>query len=186
MDGFHCGGADVYAAGGTYEVSSVRVLLAAAAALTLSLPAYAQTPTNAERTAAALRDRALQGSGAYGFVEGLTTRFGPRLAGTPSEQRAAAWVAEQFRAMGFETVRVESFPLNVWTRGVERAEIVGPHAQPLTVVSLGGSPGTPPQGIEAEAVLFETFDELKDAAPGSLSGKIAVVLHETPRTQTGS
>ena len=176
----------------------MKLLLAAAFAATLvspasalaqapAAPAYVPLPADAsERTAMQLRDKALQGSGAYAFVEELTTRFGPRLAGTAAEHRAADWTAERFRAMGFQNVRVEQFPLSVWRRGVERAEILGPHAQPLTVTSLGGSPPTPAQGIEAEAVLFETWADLLEAAPGSLRGKIAVVLQETPRTQTGS
>ena len=180
--------------------------LAALVALCLAAPAAAQTPAAqapapqtpgpqvptplpvdaAEQAARGLRDRALRGSGAYDFVAELTTRFGPRLAGTASEQRAAEWTASRFRAMGFENVRVEPFALSVWRRGVERGEIVGAHAQPLTVTSLGGSPATPPQGLEGEVALFETWSDLLDAAPGSLNGKIAVLLQDTPRTQTGS
>jgi carboxypeptidase Q len=136
-------------------------------------------------TALQLRDRALQSNLAYEVVEGLTTS-GPRLAGTTAEHRAAAWGAEYLRRQGFENVRVEEFPLLVWTRGREEAQIVSPHPQPLVVTMLGGSPATPPEGIEADAVLFETYQELLDAAPGSLAGKIVVVLQETPRTQTGA
>jgi carboxypeptidase Q len=136
-------------------------------------------------TAAELRDRALAGNIAYELVEGLT-RMGPRLAGTVAEHDAAAWGAERLRALGFENVRIEEFPLLVWTRGEERGEIVAPYAQPLAVTMLGGSPATPPDGLEAEAVLFHTWQDLMDAPAGSLTGRIAVLLHETPRTQTGS
>ena len=173
----------------------MKLISAAVAALALSTSALAQTApvpqtTPAQRaveqTAAQLRDRALQGSVAWDFVAELTTRFGPRLAGTSAEHRAADWTAARFRALGFENVRVEQFPLSVWTRGAERAEILGAHAQPLTVTSLGGSVATPPQGVEGEAVIFETWADLLEAAPGSLNGRIAVLLQETPRTQAGS
>jgi carboxypeptidase Q len=136
-------------------------------------------------TAMALREWALAGNVAYEIVEGLT-RMGPRLAGTAAEHQAAAWGAERLRALGFSNVAVEEFPLLVWTRGEERGEIVAPYAQPLVVTLLGGSPGTPAGGVEGEAVLFETWQDLLDIPAGSLDGRIAVVLQETPRTQSGS
>jgi carboxypeptidase Q len=170
---------------------------AAVALLAVTLPLLAPTPAAAQRavpaerplprvaTAQQLRDQALQSNLAYEIVEGLTT-IGPRLAGTEAERRAADWGVEYLRRQGFENVRIEEFPLLVWRRGHEEAQIVSPHPQPLVVTMLGGSPATPPTGIEAEAVLFETYQELLDAAPGSLAGRIAVVLQETPRTQTGA
>ena len=163
--------------------------LAAAVSVLIGSAASAQQaaqPDPSERVAMALRDKAREGTSAYGLVRDITTRFGPRLAGTPAEHRAADWVAQRFQEMKLENVRVEQFPLTVWTRGVERAEVLGPHAQPLTVVGLGGTIPTGPQGVEGEVVLFETLQDLRDAAPGSLAGKIAVVLTETPRTQTGA
>lgn len=151
-------------------------------------PGDGSGPAGAPWTATAeeLRDRALEDNIAYGIVEDLTARFGPRLAGTASEHRAAAWGAELLRALGFENVRVEEFPLLVWTRGEEAGRIVAPHPQPLTVSMLGGSPSTQAEGLEAEAVLFEAWQDLLDAEPGSLDGRIAVMLQATPRTQTGS
>jgi carboxypeptidase Q len=159
----------------------VVAVLAAGAA-----PAPAQQAVQGRvATAQALRDRALQANVAYEIIEGLTT-LGPRLAGTGAEHRAAEWGADWLRRHGFEAVRIEEFPLLVWTRGREEGWIVAPHPQPLVVTTLGGSPPTPAAGIEAEAVLFETYEEMLEAAPGSLAGRIAVVLQETPRTQEGA
>lgn len=175
---------------------SLKVLLSAAAAVSLAFASSAgAAPRKAAPTAAAepapvvaarLRDRALQGTDAYRLVEELTTRFGPRLAGTEAERRAAEWGAGELRRLGFENAKVETFPLHVWERGSERGEVLGPHAQPLTVVALGGSPATADGGVEGEVVLFETYQDLLDAAPGSLTGKVAAVLQDTPRTQTGA
>jgi len=114
----------------------------------------------AVRTAEQLRDRALEGSIAYDLVSELTTRFGPRLAGSASEQAAAAWGADTFRSLGFVGVAVESFPLALWTRGETRVEIVGDFQQPLAAVSLGGSIATPADGIEGDAAIFETYEAL--------------------------
>ena len=136
--------------------------------------------------AARLRDQALKGSIAYGLVEDITTRFGPRMAGSESERRAAEWGAQELKRLGFVNVAVEDFPLQGWTRGQESAEVTAPFRQPLVVNALGGSPATPPGGIEAEAALFETYADLQAAPTGSLNGKIAVVLQETARVQTGA
>lgn len=159
----------------------------AVSALVLGLlagPVVAQDAL-AVREAEQLRDKALEGTIAYELVSELTTRFGPRLAGTPAEHAAAKWGGETFRRLGFDNVAVEPFPLAVWSRGINTVEIVGPFAQPLTAVSLGGSFATPAEGIEAEAVIFETYQQLLDAAEGSLQGKIAVVLQDTVQAQDG-
>ena len=132
-----------------------------------------------------LRDRALEGSGAFEIVEELTTRFGPRPAGSASEQASAQWGAELMTGMGFANVEIESFPLKLWERGETRVEILSPFAQPLVATALGGTISTPPGGIEAEAVIFETYQELLDQPEGSLTGKIAMVLQDTVQAQDG-
>lgn len=160
--------------------------LAAVAALTLALatPAAAQD-ADAVRTAERLRDQALSDNIAYGLVEQITTRFGPRLAGTESERRAAEWGETYLRELGLENVRLQSFPLAVWRRGEERVEVLSPFPQPLSVTALGGSPATPDGGVEGEAVIFATYQELLEQPEGALAGKIAVVLQDTPRAQDG-
>lgn len=137
-------------------------------------------------TAMQLRDKALTDDTAWNLVEALTTRFGPRPAGQESERRAAAWGAERLKAMGFTNVRIEEFPLVPWVRVSESGEIVGQFPQPLAVHMLGGSNSTPPEGVEADAVIFETLQDLRDAPAGSLNGKIAVVLQAIVRTQDGT
>lgn len=166
------------------RVGSSAGILMALALLAAPLPVRAQDES-AVRTAEQLRDRALEGSIAYDLVSELTTRFGPRLAGSASEQAAAAWGAETFRALGFDAVSVETFPLALWTRGETRVEIVGEFQQPLTAVSLGGSIATPANGIEGEAAIFETYEALLAQPVGALTGKIAVVLQDTVQAQDG-
>jgi carboxypeptidase Q len=161
-----------------------RVSFMALAAFLLAGHAAAQdarTIAEAEQ----LRDRALEQNVAYELVSELTTRFGPRLAGSESEQASARWGAEQFRDMGFDNVAIETFPLALWERGEARVEILSPFPQPLSVVALGGSIATPPEGIEGEAAIFETYQQLLDQPEGSLTGKIVVVLQDTVQAQDG-
>lgn len=159
----------------------------AVSALVLGLlagPVVAQD-ARAIREAEQLRDKALEGSIAYELVSDLTTRFGPRLAGSESERASAAWGAETFRALGFDNVAIEEFPLALWQRGEGSVEILSPYPQPLNVVALGGSIATPAEGIEGEAAIFETYQQLLDQPEGSLAGKIVMVLQDTVQAQDG-
>lgn len=143
-------------------------------------------PRNVLENAANLRDEALKGNEAYAFLEALTTEFGPRPAGSDAEHRAALWAAGRMKQLGFENVRVESFPITQWERGEDAAVVLSPFPQRLVVAALGGSVSTPPQGIDAEIALFRTYDELLEALPGSLEGKIAVVTEPMGKTSDGS
>jgi Peptidase family M28 len=137
-------------------------------------------------TASSLGQRALNDPAAFDFVESLTTEIGQRLAGTEAHRRAVVWAEARLKAAGFENVHSEPFTFPAWIRGAESAEIVGSVPQHLAVTALGGSVATDASGIEAEIALFRTYDDLLAAAPGSLSGKIAVVTQRMVRAQDGS
>lgn len=142
---------------------------------------------SSESIAAELRDKAMRGeSVAWDVVSELTTRIGPRPAGSPAERAAAEWSAKKLKSLGFENVRIEPFPMTAWVRGTEQAQITAPYPQPVVAAALGGSPATPAGGIEADLALFATLDDLKAAPPGSLAGKIAMITRQMPVTQDGS
>ena len=151
------------------------------AALTAGRADAADAPT---KTAADLSQRALNDGWSYSFLESLTSEIGPRLAGTEAEARAAKWAEAKLKTAGME-VHLETFPMTAWIRGAETAEVVRPAPQRLILTALGGSVATPPEGIEAEAVVFRTYGALLAAAPGSLTGKIAVVTEHMVRTENG-
>jgi Zn-dependent M28 family amino/carboxypeptidase len=149
--------------------------------------ARAASGPSAEAVAAQLRDAAIAGHDiAYSWVSELTTRFGPRPAGSANEQQAAAWAAARLKALGFENVHIESFPITAWVRGSESAQLIAPGTQPLVIAALGESPPTPAAGLEGDVVIFPTLTDLKAAAPGSLLGKIAMVAQRMVRAQDGA
>ena len=156
---------------------------AAAILFAIACPVLAQTvPPQVER----LRDAALKDDYAWDIVEGLTTEVGPRLAGTEAEARARDWAVARLKRLGFSNVRVDTFDMAVWVRGAEEAWITSPFPQPLAVTALGNSGATPPQGIEAELVGFDTLDALIAAPDEAVRGRIVFVDHAMPRTQDGS
>ena len=137
-------------------------------------------------TATELMEWADESDLAYQIVESLTTEVGPRLAGSEAEARARDWAVKELRALGFAKVRVETFQVPYWTRGVERAEILSPFPQPLTVTALGGSIGTGPEGVSGEVVSFPSLGALKAAPDNSQKGNILFVDEAMTRTQDGS
>ena len=131
----------------TSSINLVRPLLAGLAAAGL-VGAAALTQERHQfdaetlSTVHALSEAALESDLAYEITERLTTEIGPRLAGTPHEERARDWAVEMFNELGFENVRVEEFELDLWTRGhsiYEEVAITAPFPQPLYATSLGGA-----------------------------------------------
>jgi hypothetical protein len=163
----------------------VAAALAAGAAMTTAT-ADGRLPESLLAAASRLGESALGDPAAFDFVQSLTTEIGQRLAGTEAHRRAVAWAEARLKAAGFENVHSELFAMRAWIRGTESAEIVAPVPQHLAITTLGGSVATDANGIEAEIALFHSYDELLAVAPGSLTGKIAVVTQRMVRVQDGS
>ena len=112
----------------------------------------------------------------------LTDTFGHRLSGSENLDRAIAWAVETMRRDGLENVRMEPVMVPRWVRGRESAEIVAPPRQALTILGLGGSVGTPAEGIEAEVIVVSNFADLR-ARAAEANGRI--VLFNVPFTTYG-
>ena len=56
--------------------------------------------------------------------------------------------------------------MTAWERGVETAEVVSPFPQKLVVTALGGSVGTPAEGITAPVVEMKTLEALEAGGEG--------------------
>ncbi|WP_166037627.1 M20/M25/M40 family metallo-hydrolase [Sphingosinicella sp. YJ22] len=166
----------------------MKMFAAVAALALLSSTAIAQTaaPPSPDRVAE-LRDDALENDRlAWDLVEGLTTEIGPRLAGSEAEARARQWAVARLRGLGFSNVRVETFGVPYWERGIERAEILSPYPQPLVLTALGNSGATPAAGIEAEVVGYDSMEAFQAAPAEEVRGKIVFVNHAMQATQDGS
>lgn len=145
-------------------------------------PISAETLSVAER----LRDQALEQDEAYEIVEDLTTRIGPRLAGSEAEQRAIAWAVAMLEERGFQNVRAEPFTIPFWMRLHDRGQVLGPNAQPLVITALAGSPSTPEGGLEGELVRFESLAALEAATAADIAGRIVFIDEPTIATMDGS
>jgi Zn-dependent M28 family amino/carboxypeptidase len=162
------------------------VLLLATATAAQDAPRY-EIPAPVAATARALADTALESDLALEIVRSLTTEVGPRLAGTEQEARARAWGARTFEGLGFANVRVEEFPLPLWTRGEsvhEEVSIVAPYPQPLFATSLGGSAGTDGLAVEADIAFFASYDDFV-AADRPVAGRFVYIDDRMVASRTG-
>ena len=117
---------------------------------------------------------------ALGEQEGYTLlrelcRIGPRLSGYQSSYEAIEWAKEVLDSLGCDRVWLQSVMVPHWERGeIEQAEIMDTKytaGRELIIAALGGSIGTPPDGITAEVLEVHSFEELEKRADQA-AGKI--------------
>ena len=127
----------------------------------------------------ALKAAALTDDHAYQRLSHLTENIGPRPSGSPQAQAAVEYVAAELRQLGLE-VHLEEVTVPHWLRGAETAELIeySGHvpgtSQKVVLTALGGSTATPAEGITADVVVVNDFDELKSLGRERVSGKIVL------------
>jgi carboxypeptidase Q len=164
--------------------ASILATLAAAAPLLGPRPARAQQSGVAGYAAVANRiiAAALKDSAAYTRLSQLADGFGNRLSGSQSLEKAIDWIIAEMKKDGLQNVRGEPVMVPHWVRGDESAELVSPRAVRLPMLGLGGSIATPANGITAEVLVVNSYDDLT-AKAAQAKGKI--VLFDVPFTNYG-
>jgi len=154
---------------------SLALLLAAAPLLAADHPSLSDqySPVAQKLIAAAMSD-----GQSLNRLQYLCDRIGNRLSGSASLERAIQWGAEEMKKAGLENVQTPPVMVPHWVRGKESALLLLPVEKPLTMIGLGMSVGTPPQGITGDVVLAHTFDELKALGREKVAGKIVLLNPE--------
>jgi carboxypeptidase Q len=126
-----------------------------------------------------LRDAALTSDYAYAQLAHLCNNIGPRLSGSPQAQHAAQYVADQMRRLGLD-VKLEKVMVPHWVRGAETGELVkfGGQApgttQKVVLTALGGSVATSADGLTADVIVVDSFDDLRALGRGKVAGRIVL------------
>ena len=157
----------------------------AASAAGANAPSLTFSPAQLEQ-ARALRERALGDDTGYETLRSLTSRVGPRSAGSPGDARAVAWALEQLKALGFQNVHSEPVTVPHWIRGTCDVQLLSPWPQQLAGAALGGSVATPDAGIAAEVVPATGLDELSQGDTTRFVGRIVFFTGRMERTHDGS
>jgi Zn-dependent M28 family amino/carboxypeptidase len=126
-----------------------------------------------------LQKAALESDYAYRQVTHLANNIGQRLSGSAQAAKAVEYVAAELKAIGCD-VHLEKVMVPHWVRGEETAALVqfpgqAPDTtQKIVLCALGGSVATPKDGIEAEVLVVNNFDELKSMPREKVAGKIVL------------
>jgi carboxypeptidase Q len=161
---------------------SITVTVSLLLGLASSLVAQAPVADKYRAVADRIIEAAVADSAAYARLTLLTETFGHRFSGSESLERALGWMLDEMNRDGLERVHEEPVMVPVWVRGDESAELVEPRRAPLPMLGLGGSVGTPPEGITAEVLVVSSFEDLAHHA-SEARGKI--VLFDVPFTTYG-
>ena len=166
------------------RIARIVSLLLVSLPVAVSAQGSGITPLERRYRAAAdsLINGALADSAAWQRLAEMVDRFGHRLSGSASLERAIDWILLQMERDSLDNVRGERVMVPRWVRGEESVELVEPRPVKLPMLGLGGSIATPPEGITAEMLVVGSFDELQ-ARAADARGKI--VLFDVPFTTYG-
>lgn len=153
-------------------------LLLPLAILTLTTSVIAQAPDYPEiseyrEEARQIIDAALADDKAFETLTYFVDKFGHRLSGSESLENSIDWILREMRKQPFDRVTSQKVMVPHWVRGEESATLIAPRKIDLPMLGLGGSIGTPKGGIEAEVLVVEDFEDLKNKAEQA-KGKIVV------------
>jgi carboxypeptidase Q len=130
-----------------------------------------------------LREAAMKDPYALNELRHLTDNIGPRLSGSPQAKQAVDYVAAEMRALGAE-VTLEKAMVPHWVRGAESAELVSwpgqtpGTTQKVVLTALGASVATPAEGLTAEVVVVDNWQQLRALPHGAVKGKILLFNHK--------
>jgi len=167
-----------------------RVVLLAALALLLCVPTASRAqgpppqviPEETREAAQTLMEAALESPVAWERLADLVDRFGPRFAGSAALEDALDWILQEMETDGLENVRVEPVMVPRWIRGRESLYLLSPWEKEMAVLGLGPSVATPPEGIQGDVLVVDSFEDL-EARADEARGKI--VLFDVPFTTYG-
>ena len=116
-----------------------------------------------------IKDQAFNHSQVMDYMHYLADVNGPRLAASPSYQRAAQWAVETLKKGGIESARVEEFGDfgRNWSWSGISVQMIEPQVTSLIAVPLAWSAGTE-GAITAGVVYAPLWEDPKDPAQSNL------------------
>jgi carboxypeptidase Q len=145
--------------------------------------AQSDLPDHIHTHADELISAAMGSSSGWERLNHLVDYYGPRFSGSETLEKSIDWIVEEMQKDGFDRVWTQPVKVPHWVRGEESATLNVPIERDLPMLGLGGSIGTPVDGITAEVLVVSSFDEL-EARGDEAEGKI--VLFNAPFTTYGA
>ncbi|MDQ3050873.1 MAG: M20/M25/M40 family metallo-hydrolase [Bacteroidota bacterium] len=119
---------------------------------------------------------------AYVWLDSICNKIGTRFTGTVGAEKAIAYTKTILENQQYGTVYLQEVMVPRWRRNsIEELTLsMGSYKTKLMICSLGGSIGTPSEGISANVVEVSSFDEL-DKLGKKVAGKM--VFFNVPMEQ---
>ena len=147
--------------------------------LLAALPAAAQSNFDSV-VIRRISDEILRNGKAYDNLRVLCKQVGPRLSGSPGAEKAIVETARMLREAGADTVFLQPCMVPRWVRGPKEEAYVtlaGGKRQPIRVVALGNTVGTPKEGVKGPLVEVHDFAELERLGRNGIQGRIVFFNH---------
>lgn len=134
-----------------------------------------------------LKNKGLQDPMAYELLKDLTSNIGHRLSGSKNFEEAVQWGKKELVKAGADSVWLEPVTIPHWVRGIEIASaLIGTNKkEELAICALGGSIGTPKNGIQASVIEVKSFEDLKQLGEKA-KGKIIFYNRSFDRTKVNT
>jgi hypothetical protein len=117
----------------------------------------------------------LKNGQAYSSLHYLCKRIGSRLSGSPQAAAAVVYCQQLMQQYGFDSVWLQPCMVPHWVRGnaeTAMAFVPGGEQRHLRVCALGGSVGTPSDGLSGQIVIVSSMEELEKLGTKGVKGKI--------------
>ena len=103
----------------------------------------------------------------------LCSRYPHRLSGSPGSDGANLWIKKVMEEQGLQ-VRLQEVMVPYWERGdtMEVEVAVRGQTEALSALALGGSVGTPDEGIVAPVIEVDSLDQVEALGEAGVGGRI--------------
>lgn len=126
-------------------------------------------------------DETLENGKAYKDLWFLCKKVPKRLSGSVGAEKAVDYTYGLMKEMGLDSVWLQECMVPHWERGAaEEAEMmIGKSSEKtkLNICALGGSVGTSGNGLTAEVIEVNNFDQLAELGKKKIEGKIVLFNH---------
>lgn len=141
--------------------------------LLLSASTFAQNliPDSFENEVQTIIQAAMSSDNGWERLTYMGDTYGPRFSGSENLENAIDWIVEEMKNDEFDRVWTQPVKVPHWVRGKESATLNIPIERNLPMLGLGGSIGTPKEGITGEVLVVKSFEELEqrsDEADGKI------------------
>lgn len=111
----------------------------------------------------------------YAWLDHLSNEIGGRLSGSENAEKAVLYTRSELEKLGLDRVWLQPVMVPKWVRGdAERAHVKGSDGKikELNACALGGSVGTPAEGLTARVIEVQGIEELRQLPDAQVRGKI--------------